>query len=79
MHLSVFHGILDAPLKNKRSMVSKKKNPLFVLGWDRKIHRRGSPLVIFRKAMMPNSDPRDRLFNPTLTLMIDSYNRKKRV
>ena len=24
--------------------------------------------------MMPNSDPRDGFFNPTLTLMIDSYN-----
>ena len=27
-------------------MVSKKKNPLFVLGWDRKICRYGSPFVI---------------------------------
>ena len=29
--------------------------------------------------MMPNGDPRDRFFYPTLTLMIDSYNLLARI
>ena len=54
-------------------MVSEKKNPLFVYGWDREnpslvitvCHHSASPV-------MPIGDPRDGFFYPTLTLMIDS-------
>ena len=37
---SLFHH------KMRNLMVSKKKNPLFVRGWDIKIHHSGSPFVI---------------------------------
>ena len=30
-------------------MVSKKKNQLFVLGWDRKIHLSESPFVVISR------------------------------
>ena len=50
-------------------MVCKKNDPLFVWGRDRKIYPLGSPFDL----MMPNCDPRDRFFYPTLTLLIDSY------
>ena len=45
-------------------MVSKKRNPLFVLGWDGKISR---------SLVMTIGDPRDRFFYPTLTFMMDPY------
>ena len=45
-------------------MVSNKKNPLLVWRWDRKI-RPSASLV------MPNGDPREGFFYPSLTLMID--------
>ena len=54
-------------------MVSKKKNPLFVrMGW------KNMSLVIAvchhsASLVMPNSDPQDRFFYPTLTLMMNSY------
>ena len=54
-------------------MVSMKKNPLFVLGWDRKICTSRSPFVITWQDL-PISDPQNRFFYPTLTLMMDSYN-----
>ena len=44
-------------------MLCKKKNPLFVWKWDRKI----CPLL------MPNSDPWDQFFYPILTFVLDSY------
>ena len=50
-------------------MVYKKKNSLFVWGWDKKIH----PLA---QLVMPIGDPRDGFFYPSLTLMIDSYTLK---
>ena len=56
-------------------MVSKKKNPLFVWGWDIKTRLTGSLFVITLQAwwcqMVYNSW--DRFFYPTLTLMVDSY------
>ena len=54
-------------------MVSKNKNSLFFLGWDRKnpsleitVCRHSASLV------MPNGDPRDGFFYSNLILMIDS-------
>ena len=55
-------------------VVSKKKNPLFVWGWDRKIRPSQSPIGITQTSLvMPISAPRDGFFYLTLTLMIDSY------
>ena len=54
----------------RNTLTSKKKNPLFVWGWDRKICP--SPSVSI-SPIMPKSDPRDTFFYPTRTLMIDSY------
>ena len=46
--------------------MSKKKNTLFVWGWDKK---KSVPMITFwhhlASLMMPNSDPRDRFFYPT--------------
>ena len=40
-----------------------KKNPLFVLGWDRKTHPLGSPFVIYSVSLvMSKDDPRDIFF-----------------
>ena len=66
-HLSIFRNFWE-PFLNL--MMSKKKNPLFVRGWDRKIHPSGSSFVI----TMPNGDRQDRFFYPTLTLMMDTCN-----
>ena len=45
-------GLLGAFFENKmwNLMMSMKKNPLFVYGWDRKICLSGSPCVIIRQA-----------------------------
>ena len=48
-----------------RVRVGKKNPSLVITVW----HHSAS-------LVMPNSDPRDRYFYPTLTLMIDSYNPK---
>ena len=62
-------GLLAAYLKTK-PIVSKKKNPLFVRGWDRKFGPSESPFVISGQ----NGDPQAEYFIPcTLTLMIYSY------
>ena len=45
-------------------MVSKKKNALFL---------RITVCHHLASLVMPNGDPQDRFFYPTLTLMIDSY------
>ena len=44
-------------------MVSKKKNPLFVCGWDKQICPSGS----LASLVMPIIDPQNRFFYPTLT------------
>ena len=54
-------------------MVSKKKNPLFV-----RVEYKNLSLVITvchhsASLVMPNSDPRDGFFYPTLAGVIDSY------
>ena len=60
--------LMETLFKHKMQylMVSKKKNPLFVRGWDRKICPSAS-------LVMPKSDAQDRFFYPTFTLMIHSY------
>ena len=54
-------------------MVSKKNNPIFVWGWNRKVPR--DPTVCHPSAslVMPNGDPLDGFFYITLTLVMDSY------
>ena len=52
----------------------KKKNPIFVWGWKRKV----PPLTITvchhsASLVMPIGVPQDGIFYPTLTFMIDSY------
>ena len=50
-------------------MISKKKNSLFVWGWDRNIiifHHSASLVTV----LMPNGDPQNGFFYPTL--MMDS-------
>ena len=54
-------------------MVSKKKNPLFALRWDRKIRPSRSVCHHSASLVMPNRDPRDGFFYPIFTLMMDSY------
>ena len=48
-------------------MVSKKKNPFSIWGWERKKNDPCGHLV------MPIGDLRDGYFNPTPTLMMDPY------
>ena len=62
-------------IEKRYLMVSKKNNPLFVSGWDRKNPSLGI-IVCHHLAslVMPNGDPQDGFFYATLTLMIDSYN-----
>ena len=50
LHLSVFRDFWKFFLKLKKSLASKKKNLLFVLGLDRKIRSFGSPFVITQQA-----------------------------
>ena len=61
--------------KMRYLVVGKKKNPLFLWGWDRKIRPSQSQFVITRQASWCQTEPRDRLFYPTLILMMDSYNK----
>ena len=58
-------------------VVRKKKNPLFVWGWDKKILP-FSITVCHHSAslVMPISDPRDWFFYPTITLTMDPYSHK---
>ena len=42
-----FHAF---PIKMRCLVLTKKKNPLFMWGWDRKIHLSQSPFVITRQA-----------------------------
>ena len=51
-------------------MMSKKKNLLFMWGWDRKIRPSGSPIVFTHQAKQRILG---QIFYPTLTLMIDSH------
>ena len=66
-----------SPFLNKNMryfMVSKKKNPLFMRGWDRKI--RPSWFTVCHHSaslVIPNGDPQGEIFYSTLILMIDSY------
>ena len=53
-------------------VVSKKNNPFFVWGWDRKIHPSWSPFVITRQASWSHRWSSGQIFYPTLTLMMDS-------
>ena len=54
-------------------MVSKKKNPLFVLGWDRKIRPSRSPIFHHSASLvMPIGDPRDGFFYLTLSNELES-------
>ena len=52
IHLSVFKGTSESLFEYKKQylMVSKKRNPLGMWGWDRKICLLGSPFVITRQA-----------------------------
>ena len=52
-------------------MVSKKKNSLFVWGWEKSVPR-DHRLSSLASHVMPNGDPRDGFFYPTFTLMMDS-------
>ena len=68
-HLSVFGDCLEPYFKHKMRylimlMVSKKMNPLFVWGWDRKIRPSYNRLSLFGKPQLPNGDPRDGFFYP---------------
>ena len=54
--------------------VCKKKNQIWVWGADRKFRPSGSIFSITRHSLvMPNSDPRDRIFYLHLTPTLDSY------
>ena len=66
-------GVFLKP-KMRNLMVSKKKNPLFLRGWDIKNPSLG--ITVWHHSaslMMPNGDPRDIFFYHTFTLMMDSY------
>ena len=54
-------------------MVSKKNNPFFVLVWNKKSIPRDHCLSSLSKPRDKDGDPQNRVFYPTLTLMINSY------
>ena len=72
LNLSVFFDMFFQH-KMRYLEVSEKKNPLFVRGRNRKSVPRDHRLSPLTSLVMPNGDPRDGFFYPTLTLMIDSY------
>ena len=63
-----FHIILKYKKWYMYLMVIKKKNLLFVRGWDRKIH----PALSLFSWVMTHGDRHRQIFYATVTLMIDS-------
>ena len=74
-HLSVF-GNFREPFFNTKMlflMVSKKKNPSFVSGWDRKTHPSRSPLGITRQASLCQVVILWTDFSVPTSIMMDAY------
>ena len=54
-------------------MVSKKNNPLFLCGWDKKTSLWNTVCHHSASVVMPSGHPRNECFYPTRTLKMDSY------